>query len=112
MAQQSLEKSKIRFLLLEGVHPSAIETLNRAGYFNIEQHSKSLPPEELKIALAGAHFVGIRSRTQLTEEMLAAAPKLIAIGCFCIGTNQVDLDAAASRSSTRHSRTRAPSRSS
>ena len=50
MAQQSLEKSKIRFLLLEGVHPSAIETLNRAGYFNIEQHSKSLAPEELKIA--------------------------------------------------------------
>lgn len=100
MAQQSLEKSKIRFLLLEGVHPSAIETLNRAGYFNIEQHSKSLPPEELKVALAGAHFVGIRSRTQLTEEMLAAAPKLIAIGCFCIGTNQVDLDAATRRGIT------------
>ncbi|MEE4110686.1 MAG: phosphoglycerate dehydrogenase, partial [Halieaceae bacterium] len=47
MAQQSLEKGKIRFLLLEGVHPSAIEMLNRAGYFNIEQHSKALPPEEL-----------------------------------------------------------------
>lgn len=100
MAQQSLEKSKIRFLLLEGVHPSAIETLNRAGYFNIEQHSKSLPPEELKAALAGAHFVGIRSRTQLTEEALAAAPRLIAIGCFCIGTNQVDLDAATRRGIT------------
>lgn len=100
MAQQSLEKSKIRFLLLEGVHPSAIETLNRAGYFNIEQHSKSLPPEELKAALAGAHFVGIRSRTQLTEDVLAAAPRLIAIGCFCIGTNQVDLDAATRRGIT------------
>jgi D-3-phosphoglycerate dehydrogenase len=97
MAQQSLEKGKIRFLLLEGVHPSAIEMLNRAGYFNIEQHSKALPPEELKRAIAGAHFVGIRSRTQLTEEVLEAAPRLIAIGCFCIGTNQVDLEAASRR---------------
>ena len=97
MAQQSLEKSKIRFLLLEGVHPSAIEMLNRAGYFNIEQHGKALPPEELKRSIAGAHFVGIRSRTQLTEEVLAAAPRLIAIGCFCIGTNQVDLEAASRR---------------
>ncbi|MEE4277130.1 MAG: phosphoglycerate dehydrogenase [Halieaceae bacterium] len=97
MAEQSLEKSKIRVLLLEGVHPSAIETLNRAGYFNIEQHAKSLPPEQLKESIAGAHFIGIRSRTQLTEEILACAPKLIAIGCFCIGTNQVDLDAASRR---------------
>jgi D-3-phosphoglycerate dehydrogenase len=97
MAQQSLEKGKIRFLLLEGVHPSAIEMLNRAGYFNIEQHSKALPAEELKRAIAGAHFVGIRSRTQLTEEVLEAAPRLIAIGCFCIGTNQVDLEAASRR---------------
>ncbi|WP_439102714.1 phosphoglycerate dehydrogenase [Congregibacter sp.] len=97
MAQQSLEKNKIRILLLEGVHPSAIETLNRAGYFNIEHHSKSLPAEELKAAIAKAHFVGIRSRTQLSEEILNAAPKLIAIGCFCIGTNQVDLDAATRR---------------
>jgi len=97
MALQSLEKSKIRILLLEGVHPSAIEVLNRAGYFNIEHHSKSLPPEELKAAIASAHFVGIRSRTNLSEEVLAAAPKLIAIGCFCIGTNQVDLDAATRR---------------
>ncbi len=97
MAQQSLEKSKIRIVLLEGVHPSAIEILNRAGYFNIEQHSKSLPPEELKTALATAHFAGIRSRTQITEEILDAAPRLIAIGCFCIGTNQVDLTAATKR---------------
>jgi D-3-phosphoglycerate dehydrogenase len=94
---KSLEKNKIRILLLEGVHPLAIEVLNRSGYFNIEQHAKSLPPEDLKKALADAHFVGIRSRTQLTEEVLAAAPKLIAIGCFCIGTNQVDLDAATRR---------------
>jgi D-3-phosphoglycerate dehydrogenase len=97
MAQQSLEKNKIRFLLLEGVHPSAVEALNAAGYHNIEQHAKALPPEELKAALAGAHFLGIRSRTQLTDDILDAAPRLVAIGCFCIGTNQVDLVAAAER---------------
>lgn len=97
MAQQSLEKSKIRILLLEGVHPSAVEVLNRTGYFTIEQHPKSLPPEELKEALANVHFLGIRSRTQLTAEIFDAAPKLVAVGCFCIGTNQVDLAAATER---------------
>ena len=97
MAQQSLEKSKIRFLLLEGLHASAEETLARAGYTNIESHKKALPPEELKAAIARAHFVGIRSRTQLTEEVLAAADRLVAVGCFCIGTNQVDLEAATRR---------------
>lgn len=97
MAQQSLGKDKIRILLLEGVHASAIEALNRAGYHNIESHSKSLPAEELRASIASAHFVGIRSRTQLTAEVIAAAPKLMAIGCFCIGTNQVDLEAATDR---------------
>jgi D-3-phosphoglycerate dehydrogenase len=97
MAQQSLEKSKIKFLLLEGVHPSAIETLRQAGYDNLEVHKKALPPEELKAAIANAHFVGIRSRTQLTEDVLESANKLVAIGCFCIGTNQVDLEAATRR---------------
>ena len=97
MPPKSLEKSKIKFLLLEGVHPSALATLERAGYTNIEQHKKALPQEELKTAIAGAHFVGIRSRSQLSEEVFAAAKKLIAVGCFCIGTNQVDLDAATRR---------------
>ncbi|MEP4145910.1 MAG: phosphoglycerate dehydrogenase [Halioglobus sp.] len=94
MTVQSLPKGKIKFLLLEGVHPSAMETLQRDGYTNIEVHKKALPPEELKRAIAGAHFVGIRSRTQLTEEIFASAKKLVAVGCFCIGTNQVDLAAA------------------
>ena len=94
MTVQSLPKGKIKFLLLEGVHPSAIETLQRDGYTNIEVHKKALPTEELKQAIAGAHFVGIRSRTQLTEEIFASAKKLVAVGCFCIGTNQVDLAAA------------------
>ncbi len=97
MAPKSLEKSKIRFLLLEGVHPSAVETLQRAGYHNIESHQKALPPEDLKRAIADAHFVGIRSRTQLTADIFEAARKLVAVGCFCIGTNQVDLRAATAR---------------
>ncbi len=97
MTQQSLPKDKIKFLLLEGVHPSALETLERDGYSNIELHKKALPPQELKQAIAGAHFVGIRSRTQLTEEIFDAAKKLVAVGCFCIGTNQVDLAAATRR---------------
>jgi D-3-phosphoglycerate dehydrogenase len=97
MAQQSLEKSKIKFLLLEGVHPSAVEALQKSGYSNIEQHKKALPTDALKEAIANAHFVGIRSRTQLSEEVLASAAKLVAVGCFCIGTNQIDLDAATRR---------------
>lgn len=97
MAQQSLEKSKIKFLLLEGVHPSAVETLQKSGYNNIEQHNKALPNKELKAAIANTHFVGIRSRTQLTEEVFEASRKLVAVGCFCIGTNQVDLEAATHR---------------
>lgn len=94
MGKTSLEKSKIKFLLLEGVHASAIETLKAAGYTNIVSHPKALPEAQLRQEIADAHFVGIRSRTQLTREVLGDAEKLIAIGCFCIGTNQVDLDAA------------------
>ena len=97
MAQQSLEKSKIKFLLLEGIHPSAVATLKQAGYSNIEEHPKALPTAELKAAIADAHFVGLRSRTQLNQEVLAEARKLVAVGCFCIGTNQVDLEAATRR---------------
>lgn len=93
----SLDKSKIKFLLLEGLHQSSVEVLNAAGYTNIEYHKKALDGDELKEAIKDAHFVGIRSRTFLTEEVLAHANKLIAIGCFCIGTNQVDLEAAKMR---------------
>lgn len=97
MSQTSLEKSKIKFLLLEGIAPSAVEALQRAGYTNIEQHAKALPVEQLKEAVANAHFIGIRSRTQLTEEIFDAAKKLAAVGCFCIGTNQVALESATKR---------------
>lgn len=94
MGQTSLDKSKIKFLLLEGVHQSAVNTLTAAGYTNIVCHPKALPEDQLKAEIADCHFVGIRSRTQLTEAVLSGANKLIAIGCFCIGTNQIDLEAA------------------
>lgn len=97
MAKTSLDKSKIRFLLLEGVHQSAVDTLNAAGYTNIEHISHSVPEDELLEKIRDAHFVGIRSRTQLTEKVFQHANKLVAVGCFCIGTNQVDLEAAKKR---------------
>ncbi|MCK7545810.1 phosphoglycerate dehydrogenase [Marinobacter bryozoorum] len=97
MSETSLEKSKIRILLLEGVHQSALDTLNAAGYTNIEYLTHSLGEEELIEKIADAHFIGIRSRTQLTENIFEAAKKLVAVGCFCIGTNQVDLQAATRR---------------
>jgi D-3-phosphoglycerate dehydrogenase / 2-oxoglutarate reductase len=94
MNKTSLDKSKIKFLLLEGVHQTAVDTLKAAGYTNIEYHTGSLPEEQLKESIAEAHFIGIRSRTQLTAEVFSHAQKLVAVGCFCIGTNQVDLTAA------------------
>jgi D-3-phosphoglycerate dehydrogenase len=94
MNPKSLEKSKIKFLLLEGLHQSAVETLNRAGYTNIEYLKTSLSEEQLIGKIRNVHFIGIRSRTQLTQAVFDAAEKLQAVGCFCIGTNQVDLDAA------------------
>lgn len=93
-AKTSLDKDKIKFVLLEGVHQSAVKALNSAGYHNIDYHKTALAEDDLIEALSQAHFVGIRSRTQLNAKVLAAAPKLIAAGCFCIGTNQVDLGAA------------------
>lgn len=97
MIQTSTEKSKIKFLLLEGIHPSAIEVLQRAGYTQIESVAGALSDEALKLKIADVHFVGIRSRTQLTQEVFAHATRLAAVGCFCIGTNQVDLNAARER---------------
>ncbi|UOV05778.1 phosphoglycerate dehydrogenase [Pseudoxanthomonas sp. F37] len=90
----SYPKQDIRVLLLEGVSQTAVETFRAAGYTQIEFHEKSLPEDELKRRIAEAHIVGIRSRTHLSDEVLAHARRLIAVGCFCIGTNQVDLDAA------------------
>jgi D-3-phosphoglycerate dehydrogenase len=87
----SLDKAKIKFLLLEGIHPRAREVLEAAGYSNITEQSGALTPAALQQALKGVHFVGIRSRTQLDAAAINAADRLTAVGCFCIGTNQVDL---------------------
>jgi D-3-phosphoglycerate dehydrogenase len=97
MQKTSLDKSKIKILLLEGVHPSAIQAFRADGYHEIESYPKSLPEAELLEAVSDAHFIGIRSATQLTAQVFAAAHKLTGVGCFCIGTNQVDLPAAQER---------------
>ena len=97
MEKFSLAKDKIKILLLEGLHQSAVQSFKNQGYSNIEYLKTSLPEDELIERIKDAHFIGIRSRTQLTEKVLDAAGKLVAIGCFCIGTNQVDLTAALKR---------------
>jgi D-3-phosphoglycerate dehydrogenase / 2-oxoglutarate reductase len=90
----SFNKSKLKILLLEGVHPSAERIFRDAGYTNIESVKTALSGPELIAKLDGVHFLGIRSRTTLTRDVFEAAEKLVAVGCFCIGTNQVDLSAA------------------
>jgi len=90
----SLDKDKIKFLLLEGVHPTACEIINGHGYNQVEILKHALSGPELVRALQGVHFLGIRSRSQLDAAAISAADRLTAVGCFCIGTNQVDLQAA------------------
>ncbi len=97
MNTTSLAKSKIKIVLLEGVHPSAREAFQADGYSDVVSRPKSLAGDALVSAIRGAFFVGIRSATQLTADVLERAPKLIGIGCFCIGTNQVDLESAQNR---------------
>jgi len=94
MKKLSLSKEKIKILLLEGVNESAIQSFKDAGYKNIISLSHALPHEELKKKIKTVHFLGIRSRSQVNAEVLAHAERLAAVGCFCIGTNQVDLAAA------------------
>ena len=93
----SFAKARMKVLLLEGIHDRAVENFKRHGYTTIERHKKALAGDELMEAIEGVHFVGIRSRTRLAEDVIAAAPKLLSIGAFCIGTNQIDLDAAMRR---------------
>ena len=90
----SLAKDKIRVLLLEGVHDTALDRFSQAGYTNVERLPKALDGKTLLDAVKGVHILGIRSRTQLTRPVLEAADRLITVGCFSVGTNQVDLDAA------------------
>jgi D-3-phosphoglycerate dehydrogenase len=97
LTQTSLDKSKIKILLLEGVHSSAVEAFRHDGYSNIEVHPKSLPEPKLLASIKDAYLVGIRSNTRLSSRILEHADRLLAIGCFCIGTNQVSLDFAQER---------------
>jgi len=92
--QYSLSKDKIRILLLEGVHENALKYFNDNGYTNVEYIKSSLDNEHLIKKIKNVHMIGIRSRTHLTKEILNHAKLLIAIGCFSIGTNQVDLKSA------------------
>jgi D-3-phosphoglycerate dehydrogenase len=86
----------VKVLLLENIHPIAVEILEGRG-FEVELRPGSLSEDDLIAALAGVHLLGIRSNTTITPRVLEHAPDLLAIGCFCIGTNQVDLAAAAER---------------
>ncbi len=90
----SFPKDRIRVLLLEGINDSAVAILQNAGYTNLTRLPKALDEGQLVEAIAKTHVLGIRSRTQLTGTALAAAQRLFAVGCFSVGTNQVDLDAA------------------
>ncbi|QOI99809.1 MAG: phosphoglycerate dehydrogenase [Phycisphaeraceae bacterium] len=92
----SYPKDKINVVLLEGVHDRG-RTLFESEGFRVESHPASPDPQRLREILAGAHVLGIRSKTHLPADALAAAPRLLAVGCFCIGTDQVDLRSAASR---------------
>ena len=90
----SLDKKHIRILLLEGIHPSAVTCFENAGYRQVEYLKTALDEKELEKKIRDVHLIGIRSRTQLTNDILQKAKKLFAIGCFSIGTNQVDTMAA------------------
>ena len=90
----SLSKDKLKVVLLEGIHPSASDAFRANGYTQVETNDKALPETPLIAAARDAHLLGIRSTTQLTRPVFEHAGHLIAAGCFCIGTNQVDLKAA------------------
>ncbi|MBT4739376.1 MAG: phosphoglycerate dehydrogenase [Rhodospirillaceae bacterium] len=97
MSKLSLPKDKIKVLLLENVHANAVDLFKRQGYGQVEEVKEALDETELKARIADAHMVGIRSRTQITDSVLNVAEKLMVVGCFCIGTNQVETKAAKMR---------------
>ncbi len=92
----SYPRSRMRILLLENVHPAAVERLEAAGY-TVDTAAGALSEDELIARVPGVHVLGVRSKTQVTGPVLAAADRLLAVGAFCIGTNQIDLEAAAAR---------------
>ena len=95
--QTSYPRGKIKILLLENISDSAVEELRAGGYLEIRKMNGALSEAELVNAVKGVHLLGIRSKTQITKNVINAADKLLAIGCFCIGVNQVDLRAATER---------------
>jgi D-3-phosphoglycerate dehydrogenase len=95
--ETSTSRDRARILLLEGVNDSAVDLISGSGFKNIARLAKALDAEALRAAVGGVDLLGIRSRTQLTQEIFSAADRLIAVGCFSVGTNQVDLDAARQR---------------
>ncbi len=94
MTAYSFAKDKLQILLLEGIHPGAIERFKADGYTHITTIDKAIAPQELLSIIPDYHFLGIRSRTQVSANIIHAAKRLSAIGCFCIGTNHVDLATA------------------
>lgn len=92
----SYPRNRIRMLLLENVHPAAVERLEEAGY-SVETMKGALDEDDLIEAIKGVHVLGIRSKTNVSRKVLDAADRLMAVAAFCIGTNQVDLDAAADK---------------
>jgi D-3-phosphoglycerate dehydrogenase / 2-oxoglutarate reductase len=93
----SFPKEKIKILLLENIHPGAVEEFRKAGYTQTEALSKALTEKELIAKIKDVHVLGIRSKTNVTAEVFENAERLHAIGCFCIGVNQVNMDAATRR---------------
>jgi D-3-phosphoglycerate dehydrogenase len=93
-AKTSYPKEKIKILLLENVSDVAVKNFVNQGYTQVEKLTKALPEEQLVQAIKNVHILGIRSKTQLTPAVFSAAEKLQAIGCFCIGVNQVNLRSA------------------
>jgi len=90
----SLSKEKIRILLLEGIHKNALQLFSENQYTNVEYHKSSLESDELIEKITDVHLLGIRSKTNITDDILKHAKKLIAIGCYSIGTDQVNLHSA------------------
>ena len=88
-----IDQAKVRVLLLESIHPDAVSRLEAEGY-QVESVRNALDEVELVERIAGVHLLGIRSKTKVTAKALAAADSLVAIGAFCIGTDQIDLAAA------------------
>lgn len=93
-SKTSYPRDKIKILLLENISDSAVAELKAGGYVDIQKINGALSEAELAKAIKGVHLLGIRSKTQITKPVIEGADKLLAIGCFCIGVNQVDLKAA------------------